>query len=55
MKSRVQIYFDEFNINKNYCVDIRAIKVKKITNAADAVVIVYDYNNKGKKNLIFNC
>ena len=48
MKSIVQIYINDFQMNKNYCVDIRATKVKENSNAEDAVVTVYDENDKGK-------
>ena len=48
MKSYVQIYFNDFKRNKNYCVDVRATKVKENSTSADAAVAVYDYNDKRK-------
>ena len=48
MKLHVQIYFNDFKANKNYCVDIRATKVKENSNDENAVVTINDYGDKGE-------
>ncbi|XP_070504812.1 CD109 antigen-like [Chironomus tepperi] len=45
-KTKVQIYYNGFNRNKNYCVDVAATKYFDVKDVQNAGVMVYDYNDK---------
>jgi len=46
--SRVQIYYNDFERGKEYCVNIKATKIFDIKDDKYALVSVYDYEDKGK-------
>lgn len=48
-KSLVYIYFNEFHKQKDYCVDVKAIKAFEVKEPLNAGVKVYDFEEKGKK------
>jgi hypothetical protein len=45
-RSRVQIYYNDFEKEKNYCVDIKATKFFDVKDMQSSGVMVYDYNDK---------
>ncbi|XP_070504791.1 thioester-containing protein 1 allele S3-like [Chironomus tepperi] len=45
-KTKVQIYYNGFNRNKQYCVDVAATKYFDVKDVQNAGVMVYDYNDK---------
>ena len=47
-RSRVQIYYNDFEQGKQYCVDVRASKFFDVKDVQNAGVMVYDYNEKRK-------
>ena len=47
-RTRVQIYYNVFERNQNYCVDVKATKFFDVKDIQNAGVIVYDYRDKGK-------
>lgn len=49
--SKVLIYFHNYEISKQYCVDIEVKKAFEVRDAKDAGVKVYDFNEKRKINL----
>jgi len=51
-RTRVQIYYNDFERGKNYCVDVKATKFFDVKDVQNAGVMVYDYNEKRKKNFI---
>jgi len=44
----VIVYFNDFNKNTRYCVDVKAKKLADVRDIRQAGVMVYDYENKGK-------
>ncbi|CAG9810266.1 unnamed protein product [Chironomus riparius] len=58
--SSVQIYYDDFRMTEVKCVNIQALKTMEVSNAQDAVVSIYDYEDKknmavGYYNFLGSC
>ena len=49
-RTRVQIYYNDFEPEIEYCVDIKAKKLFDVKNIQNAGVMVYDYNDKSKSH-----
>ena len=44
--TRVQIYYNDFERGRNYCVDVKAAKFFDVKDVQNSGVMVYDYNEK---------
>ncbi|XP_070504804.1 thioester-containing protein 1 allele S3-like isoform X1 [Chironomus tepperi] len=51
--TRVQIFYDGFTRNKNYCVEVAATKYFDVKDVQNAGVMVYDYNQKNNVAIDF--
>lgn len=47
----IHLYYNEFEANNDYCVDVVTKQEFVVNEASDAGIKVYDFDNKGKKNL----
>ena len=47
-RSKVQIYYNDFERGKQYCADVKATKNFEVKDVQNAGVMVYDYNDKSK-------
>ncbi|CAG9810260.1 unnamed protein product [Chironomus riparius] len=45
-RSKVQIYYNDFERGKQYCVDVKATKFFEVKDVQNAGVMIYDFNDK---------